>query len=130
MRPPEVTLDLGTPPDSPPSTTSDFEEVPYPPNHWKHHQRQEEELPLHSGYMTEEKARRRVPTGKGFLGGEMAYSEGDKGAALSYDDESKDVYAKFKATRPRIGSGRVQRGPPPPATSIVRIFCRSPRQRA
>jgi hypothetical protein len=110
MRPPAVAVDFGTP-DSP-RTSSDFEEVPYPSNHWA--SRQEEELPLH--YMNEDKARRRVAKSPGGAGGfdTMATSQLE-----AYDDDGKDVYNKMKPNTNRVGSGRLRQGPPLPTTSIV-----------
>ena len=110
MRPPEVSLDLGTPPESPTRISSDFEEVPYPPDHWAASNR-EEELPLH--YMNEEKARRRVVKGPGS-------AASPRGQQIDYEDE-KDVYAKANAANygHAVGSGRPRHHPPPPPTTIV-----------
>lgn len=117
MRPPQVSLDFGSPPGTPSRNSSDdFEQIPYPPDHlnWAPSSKQEE-LPLH--YMNEEKARRRVrgTGGSGdFPGGVVGHDMG-----MEYDDESKDVYAKLRPAKGRVGSGRLRRPPPPPPTSIV-----------
>jgi dolichyl-phosphate-mannose-protein mannosyltransferase len=115
MRPPGVSLELGTLPEAPTRISSDFEEISYPPAHWTaYHQ---EELPLH--YMNEEKARRRVIRGPGV-------AVGDAGDAdrYEYDDEGKDVYSKARAVRHGLttGGGRIRHPPPPPATTIVRVL--------
>lgn len=110
MRPPQVALNLGTPPGSPPRTSSEFEEVPYPSSHWSSSQ-PEEELPLH--YMTEETARRRVkgpPAGNG---------ADDMKVEPMYSDEGKDVYSKMKPLKGPTLGGRLQRPAPAPATSLV-----------
>jgi dolichyl-phosphate-mannose-protein mannosyltransferase len=108
MQPPQIAIDFGTPPTTPPRTSSDeFERVPYPPDHSK--SQQQEELPLH--YMSEDKARRRVGgRGGAQLSGREEYYD--------YDDDGKDVYAKLKSTKGTVGSGRPRRGPPPPPTTI------------
>jgi hypothetical protein len=113
MRPSEVTLNFGTPHDSP-RTSSDFEEIPYP-HHWSSSQGQPEELPLH--YMSEETARRRVhqhseqkPTGYA----DYAVDP------VEQDDGGKDVYAKMRQNHGGLGGGRPRRLPPPPPTSVVR----------
>ena len=115
MRPPGVVLDIETTSGSPPRTSSDFEEISYPLNHWAT-AHQEEELPLH--YMNEDKARRRITRGPGSAVGHG----GDKYAYE--DDEGKDVYSKARAGRHGVpaGSGRIRHAPPPPATSIVRFW--------
>jgi dolichyl-phosphate-mannose-protein mannosyltransferase len=109
MRPPQVAIDFGTPPGSPSRTSSDdFERVPYPPEHYK--SQQEEDLPLH--YMGEDKARRRgVARTAGESSGHEEY----------YDDDGKDVYAKVRPLKSRVGSGRPRRVPPPPPATIVCI---------
>jgi dolichyl-phosphate-mannose-protein mannosyltransferase len=118
MRPPAVTLDFGLPPDSSNRTSSDFEEILHPNNHWSYAP-PPEELPLH--YMNEDKARRRVPRGPG-----VSPSYGDeKDAVFDYTDsdgEGKDVYNKARAARNRVGSGRVMQHPLPPPTSIREFF--------
>ncbi|KAJ7116308.1 glycosyltransferase family 39 protein [Mycena epipterygia] len=95
--------------DSPPRTSDDFEQVPYPPSHWSasHH---EEELPLFS--MNEEKARRRVPKAPG---APPFVSDLDRD---TYDDEGKDVYNKPRAFKAYQGSGRPRYPLSPPPTSI------------
>ncbi|KAJ7086024.1 glycosyltransferase family 39 protein [Mycena belliarum] len=104
-----VTIDFGpSDRDSPPRTSDDFEQVPYPPSHWSA-SRQEEELPLYS--MSEEKARRRVPKASG-----ATYaSDPDRDI---YDDEGKDVYSKPRAFKTYQGSGRPRYPTAPPPTSI------------
>jgi dolichyl-phosphate-mannose-protein mannosyltransferase len=67
-------------PDLSPRSSSDFEEVPYPPSHWAS-SRQEEELPLH--YINEDKARRRVAKGSGVAG----FDTIESGYGQEYDDE-------------------------------------------
>ena len=111
MRPSEVALNLGTPPGSPTRTSSEFEEVAYPSNHWSS-QQQEEELPLH--YMTEETARRRFKAGAGAGNGADGTRPG-----YYYDDEGKDVYNKMKSIKGPTLGGRPQRPAPPPATNLV-----------
>ena len=111
MRPSEVTLNFGTPQDSP-RTSSDFEEIPYP-HHWSSSQGQSEELPLH--YMSEETTRRRVhqhPEHQHLQQGPLGY--------LEHDDGGKDVYAKMRQSHGGLGGGRPRRLPPPPPTSVVR----------
>ena len=115
-----ISLNFGTPEVSP-RTSSDFEEVPYPhqtttttAQGWHTAPREKEELPLH--YMGEETARRRVTRTPGGNGVYDTHVEGPD----EYDDEGKDVYAKLKAARVPISSGRPRRPPPPPATTIVR----------
>ena len=111
MKPPQVAIDFGTPAGSPRASSDDFERVPYPPDHYK--SQQEEELPLH--YMGEDKARRR---GVGRVGSAVESS----GHEEYFDDDGKDVYAKLRPLKGRVGSGRPRRGPPPPPTSIVCIY--------
>ncbi|KAJ7677341.1 glycosyltransferase family 39 protein [Mycena rosella] len=89
-----VTLEFPSDRDSPPRTSDDFEQVPYPPSHWSA-SHQQEELPLFS--MNEEKARRRVPKPTG-----APFADQDRDF---YDDEGKDVYNK-----PLVP--RTTRGPP------------------
>ena len=117
MRPQGVVLELGTPPGSPPRTSSDFEEISYPPSYHSTRRstvRQEEELPLH--YMNEDKARRRVVRGPGGtispVGDTQPYPD---------DDEGKDVLSKARFVKHSVpvGSGRMRHTHPPPATSIV-----------
>jgi dolichyl-phosphate-mannose-protein mannosyltransferase len=96
--------------ESPPRTSDDFEQVPYPPSHWSA-SHQEEELPLFS--MSEEKARRRVPK---TTGPAPFASDYDRDA---YDDEGKDVYNKPRAFKAYQGSGRPRYPLTPPPTSIV-----------
>ncbi|OCH88812.1 glycosyltransferase family 39 protein [Obba rivulosa] len=121
MRPPEIALNLGTPPEVSPRTSSDFEEVQYPAAESLSRTappRREEELPLHYSYMNEEKARRRVPRGPG-AAGTYADPLDDQGMDYGpYDDEGKDVYSKMKANKSALGSGRIRRPPPPPPTSL------------
>lgn len=121
-----ISLNFGTPEVSP-RTSSEFEEVHYPHPHphphttttdahaqgWPAPPREREELPLH--YMGEETARRRVTRTPG---GNGAYSKAE--GPDEYDDEGKDVYAKIKASKVPVSSGRPRRPPPPPATTIVR----------
>lgn len=66
--------------------------------------------------MSEEKARRRV-RGAGDSGD---FQGGGNDIAMEYDDEGKDVYAKLRPRKGRVGSGRLRRPPPPPPTNIVR----------
>lgn len=115
MRPSEVAVDFGAPDsDNPSRSSSEFEEIQYPSNHWAT-SRTEGELPLH--YMSEDKARRRV-----VRSGEGAgiYDAPEKLPYQGYDDEGKDVYNKPRPIHNRIGSGRLPQPPAPPATSIVR----------
>ncbi|KAF5322974.1 hypothetical protein D9611_009308 [Ephemerocybe angulata] len=136
-RPPAVAIDFGTP-DSPNSSSFEFEEVGYPdPYHQHQHQydpesyggrANEETLPLH--YMSEEKARRRVRAGAAAGNG----SDFDGGAAVSgnekeqfeyqeYDDAGKDVYNKPKPYNgQRISSGRGPSQPLPPPTTITEFL--------
>lgn len=118
MRQSEVTLNFGTPQDSP-RTSSDFEEVPYP-HHWSSSQGQPEELPLH--YMSEETTRRRLhqhPDHQHPPYGPAGYDDYPVGPA-EQDDGGKDVYAKMRQTHGGLGGGRPRRLPPPPPTSVVR----------
>ncbi|KAI0819094.1 glycosyltransferase family 39 protein [Irpex lacteus] len=117
--PDSISLDFGTPEVSP-RTSSDFEEIPYPQYTQASHQhqtgwaaqpRREEELPLH--YMNEETARRRVHASRGPASTGFYDEKQDQ-----YDDDGKDVYAKIKASRIPVSSGRPRRPPAPPATSI------------
>ncbi|KAG1782405.1 glycosyltransferase family 39 protein [Suillus placidus] len=120
MRPPQVQIDFGTPPGTPPRTSSDFEEIPYPATHPSYNKtaqsyKHEELLPLH--HMNEDTStRRRVARGPGSSGGFMSGDEHE--SEMHYDDDGKDVYSKLRPTRSRVGSGRVHRPPPPPPTSI------------
>jgi len=119
MRPSEVTLNFGTPQDSP-RTSSDFEEVPYP-HHWSSSQGQPEELPLY--YMSEETTRRRLhqhPDHQHPPYGPAGYDDYPVGPA-EQDDGGKDVYAKMRQTHGGLGGGRPRRLPPPPPTSVVRL---------
>jgi len=119
MRPSEVTLNFGTPQDSP-RTSSDFEEVPYP-HHWSSSQGQPEELPLH--YMSEETTRRRLhqhPDHQHPPYGSAGYDDYPVGPA-EQDDGGKDVYAKMRQSHGGLGGGRPRRLPPPPPTSVVRL---------
>jgi dolichyl-phosphate-mannose-protein mannosyltransferase len=115
--PDSISLNFGTPEVSP-RTSSEFEEISYPHYTTASHQqypgrgasqRREEELPLH--YMGEETARRRVPASRGH----GYYDE----KQTEYDDDGKDVYAKIRASKMPVGSGRPRRPPTLPATSIV-----------
>lgn len=121
----QISLNFGTPEGSP-RTSSEFEEISYPhttttsPAHaaWTAAaappREKAEELPLH--YMSEETARRRVTRTPG---GNGVYSTHDDGPE-EYDDGGKDVYAKMRAAKVPVSSGRPRRPPPPPATTIVR----------
>lgn len=118
-----ISLNFGTP-DISPRTSSDFEEVSYPHIATTQHSHNawpaapphyEEELPLH--YMSEETARRRVHRAP--AAGNGVYPSHIEGAD-EYDDEGKDVYAKMRASKMPMSSGRPRRPPPPPATTIVR----------
>lgn len=116
-----ISLNFGTPEVSP-RTSSDFEEIHYP--HYAstatttttttaaHGARREEDLPLH--YMGEETARRRVRATPGGNGVYDSHAEGKD----EYDDDN--VYAKMRAAKVPVSSGRPRRPPPPPATTIVR----------
>jgi dolichyl-phosphate-mannose-protein mannosyltransferase len=117
MRPPAITVDFGAP-DSDTRSSSEFEEISYPPNYdWpaSHH---EDELPLH--YMTEEKARRRVVRGPGTAGTFGPANDGF-GPGGYADDEGKDVYNKPRHVQNRLGSGRPPQPLAPPPTTIVRF---------
>ena len=120
--PDSISLDFGTPEVSP-RTSSDFEEINYPQaatagqhaySGWSAPQRREEELPLH--YMNEETARRRVHSSRGPASSGFYDEKQDQ-----YDDDGKDVYAKIRASKIPLSSGRPRRPPAPPATSIVRM---------
>ncbi|KAG6899453.1 hypothetical protein C0993_010235 [Termitomyces sp. T159_Od127] len=105
MRPAQVAIDFGNDSDTPPRSSSEFEEVPYPSNHWP----VPEGLPVH--YMSEEKARRRT----------VKSAHDDVPISVHnghYDDDGKDVYNKIRAVKTRIGSGRPPPPPAPPATNI------------
>ena len=113
MKPAQVALNLGTPPETP-RTSSEIEEVSHPSSHWSaaHH---DGELPLH--YMsTDDKARRRVRLGGGALNGNSV--EAHELEPL-YDDEGKDVYNKMNAMRGASFGGRPRRPVHPPPSSIV-----------
>lgn len=113
MRPSAIAVDFsGSTTPSPERTSSDFEEISYPPSH---HHHDEELLPLH--YMNEEKARRRVV--KGPSSPETYPVEKDFGGQEDDDDDGKDVYSKMRASKNRVGSGRAIQPPLPPPTSIV-----------
>lgn len=111
-----ISLNLGTPEDSP-RTSSDFEEIHYPHSHtttsraagWPE---EKEELPLH--FMSEETARRRVTRTPGGNGVYDTHPD----APIDYDDEGKDVYSKMKASKMPVSSGRPRRPPPPPPTTV------------
>ncbi|KAF8889886.1 glycosyltransferase family 39 protein [Infundibulicybe gibba] len=111
MKPSAVAVDFGADPE--PRSSSEFEEIPYPSNHWVPPQ-QEEELPLH--YMSEEKARRRVVRGPS--GNEDLFEKHQYPPHNYDDDEGKDVYNKIRPVKPFVGSGRPRQAPPPPPTSI------------
>ncbi|KZT23996.1 glycosyltransferase family 39 protein [Neolentinus lepideus HHB14362 ss-1] len=92
---------------------SDFEEVPYPThttNSWTVNQ---EELPLH--YMTEEKARRRVPKAPAGNG-----LHDDK--AEAFDDGGRDAYNKIGSVKGNMGGGRLRRPPPPPPATFTEFL--------
>ena len=119
----DFTLNFGTPPGST-RTSSEFEEVGYPHSNadsnspdnslsWTAVPRREEDLPLH--YMNEETARRRVHSSRGPASSGFYDEKQDQ-----YDDDGKDVYAKIRASKIPLSSGRPRRPPAPPATSIVR----------
>ena len=125
MRPSQVVIHVGTPPEQSPRSSSDFEEISYPVHQspsWARSAR-EEELPLH--YMSEETARRRVLRGPSGNGPQPEPSQvvSEKEYEI-YDDEGKDVYAKMKDMRSPLGSGRLRRPPPPPPTTVVRVLSR------
>ena len=118
MRPSEVTLNFGTPQDSP-RTSSDFEEIPYP-HHWSSSQGQPEELPLH--YMSEETTRHRVHQHSEHQHphqGPAGYADYPVDPA-EQDDGGKDEYAKMRQSHGGLGGGRPRRLHPPPPTSLVR----------
>lgn len=125
MKPPQVEINFGTPPDTPPRTSSDFEEISYPfpqtqPHSWATSTTQHQEtLPLH--YMAEDtSARRRIARGPGGGGGFVPGDDVDK--EMRDDDEGKDVYAKQRVVTGRISTGRIHKPYSPPPTSIVRPF--------
>lgn len=105
-----VAVDFGT---ADPDAPFEFEEVPYPPNHWSTSNR-EEELPLH--YMSEEKARRRVKPVT--TPDDYEYTEKEEYGDY-YDDQGKDIYSKARPVSARLGSGRLPQPPLPPPTSLV-----------
>ena len=120
MRPSEVTLNFGTPQDSP-RTSSDFEEIHYP-QHWSSSQGHPEELPLH--YMSEEITRRRVhqhSEHQHSQQGATGYADYPVNPA-EHDDGGKDVYAKMRQNHGGLGGGRPRRLPPPPPTSVVCLY--------
>lgn len=112
MRPPQVAIDFGAPRESSSASSDEFEQVPYPPDHYRA-QQQPQDLPLH--YMTEDTARRRV-----VRSGEPLLGDAGPDTEL-YDDESKDVYSKSKSGKGRVSSGRQRQPPPPPPTTVVRL---------
>lgn len=117
MKPAQVTVNVGTPPGSPERTSSEFEEVNYPPPDWAstpHH----DELPLH--YMTEDKARRRVAKGPG--GREVGRGAGEWDSDEKYSDDGKGMYSKSKMLNPSLGTGRQRQVHQPPPTTIVSSF--------
>ncbi|TFY64691.1 hypothetical protein EVJ58_g2453 [Rhodofomes roseus] len=119
MRPSQVVIHVGTPPERSPRSSSDFEEIQYPINQspsWATRSAREEELPLH--YMSEETARRRVLRGPSGNGVHHEPSQTSEKEYEIYDDEGKDVYAKMKDMRSPLGSGRLRRPPPPPPTTV------------
>ncbi|KAH7906103.1 glycosyltransferase family 39 protein [Hygrophoropsis aurantiaca] len=123
MRPSQVEIDFGTPPGTPPRISSDFEEIPYPSDHWTAtNPKQEEFLPLH--YMAEDTStRRRVARGPGSPGGFMHNDEHQ--ADINYDDEGKDVYSKLRPAKGRVSSGRIHKPYPPPPTSISEFIAQN-----
>ncbi|CAL1705382.1 unnamed protein product [Somion occarium] len=134
MKPADVALNFGTPSGSP-RTSSDFEELNYPHHHtatsnsptgslgWTAVPRREEELPL-PHYMSEDTARRRVPRAPAVDGGETFVAQDEKHPMDYdvYDDGGKDVYAKMKAARGPVGSGRLRRPPAPPPTTVGELI--------
>lgn len=107
MKPAAIAVDIGDT-DSP----TQYEPIPYPSAnyHWS-----EQQLPLH--YMSEETARRRIK----ISGGAALGSPLPKESYEHYDDESKDVYSKFRPPSARIASGRLPQPHQPPPTSIVSL---------
>ncbi|KII88281.1 glycosyltransferase family 39 protein [Plicaturopsis crispa FD-325 SS-3] len=105
----DISLEFG----QPSRASSDFEDIPYPTTNWSNTPRHEEELPLH--YMSEDKARRRVPRGPAAT---SDYLGNGSEKIDEYDDEGKDVYAKVRPPKGRVGSGRAVQAPHPPPTSI------------
>ncbi|KAH9930672.1 glycosyltransferase family 39 protein [Fomitopsis serialis] len=123
MRPSQIVIHVGTPPEHSPRSSSDFEEIQYPVNQspsWSTRSAREEELPLH--YMSEETARRRVLRGPSGNGTHQEPSHAPEKEYEIYDDEGKDVYAKMKDMRSPLGSGRLRRPPPPPPTTVSEFF--------
>jgi len=114
MRPSAVAVDIGG---SDTDAPFEFEQVPYPSDHWAPSTR-EEELPLH--YMSEEKARRRVKAPVDVGLGEYQPTEKETYEGY-YDDEGKDFYSKPRPAFARVGSGRVPQPHLPPPTSLVRL---------
>ncbi|PBK78874.1 glycosyltransferase family 39 protein [Armillaria solidipes] len=94
----------------PDSSSSDFEEVQYPPNNWA---QANEQLPL---YHMEEKARRRTKAG-GPSFEDDGYEVAQK-TDYAYNDEGKDGHNKMRSSRSGMGGGRPRTAPPPPPTSI------------
>ena len=122
MRPGQVQIDFGPPPDHTPRTSSDFEEISYPtqstpPQPHVSHSQNQESLPLH--YMSEDtSARRRVPKGPGSSGGFMSGNDYD--GDTQNDNKGKDVYSKLcPGVGGHVSSGRIHRPYLPPLTSIV-----------
>ncbi|KAI9459456.1 glycosyltransferase family 39 protein [Lactarius psammicola] len=116
MQNPEIAITIHSPPDSPTSSSEDFELVRHPTHtssDWKSSHRQEE-LPY---YMAEDSSTRRRVTHHHPAG--ATAPQHDKEWADEYDGEGKDVYAKASAF-PRYGAGGriTRRAPPPPPTSV------------
>lgn len=134
MKPAAIALDFGT--TDPDPTFTEYEHDSYADSytttttthhHWPSRDRDEEQLPLYTNAMTEEKARRRVkgPAHSPGVGAE----EYDRGHVLEketygeyYDDEGKDVYNKIRPAAARLGSGRPPQPLLPPPTSLVRTL--------
>lgn len=132
MKPAATVVDFGTT-DPDPSFT-EYEHDSYTDSytttshhHWSSRDRDEEQLPLYTNAMTEEKARRRVKGPAHSAGG--GAEEYDRGPVLEkeaygeyYDDEGKDVYNKIRPAAARLGSGRLPQPPLPPPTSLVCVL--------
>jgi hypothetical protein len=116
MRPPAITVDFGSL-DSDTRSSSEFEEISYPPSYNWSPSHLEDELPLH--YMTEEKARRRVVRGPGTASSFGSPNDGF-GREDYVDDEGKE-YHKPRYVQHRLGSGRLPQPLTPPPTTIVRL---------